>query len=119
VARGAQYASLMHVRSPITVRRLARGSLVKPLWPDHFSRMIDGCNEKMAERCSRSEATTSCIVTVYEKEVSNTRADLLHPTPAMNDLAPRFETSNFHNDASNIASQAQQIVIYGGQQNHL
>jgi hypothetical protein len=41
------------------------------------------------------------------------------PTPTMNDLAPHSETSNFHNDASNIASQAQQIVIYGGQQNHL
>jgi restriction endonuclease Mrr len=37
----------------------------------------------------------------------------------MNDVAPRFDTSEFHNDASNVASQAQQIVIYGGQQNHL
>ena len=41
------------------------------------------------------------------------------PTPAMNDRAPSVETSNFHNDASNIASQAQQIVINGGQQIHL
>jgi hypothetical protein len=81
--------------------------------------MVGHCNDKMVERCSRSEATTSCIVTVYEKEVSSTRANLLHPTPAMDDLAPRFKVSNFHTDASNIASQAQQIVIYGGQQNHL
>jgi hypothetical protein len=41
------------------------------------------------------------------------------PTPAMNDLAPSFETSNFHNDDSNIANQGRHIVIYGGQQNHL
>jgi hypothetical protein len=30
VTRGAQYASLMRVRPPITVRKLARGSLIKP-----------------------------------------------------------------------------------------
>jgi hypothetical protein len=41
------------------------------------------------------------------------------PTPAMNDLAPGVETSNFRNDDSNIANQGRQIVIYGGQQNHL
>jgi hypothetical protein len=119
-SRGAQYASLMRVRPPITIRRLARGSLVKPpRGLDHFDRMVGHCNEKMVERCSRSEATTSCIVTIYEKEVSKTRADLLHPTPAMDDLAPPSKTSNFHTDASTIANQAQQIVIYGGQQNHL
>jgi hypothetical protein len=37
----------------------------------------------------------------------------------MDDFAPRFKAPNFHTDASNIASQAQQILIYGGQQNHL
>lgn len=36
----------------------------------------------------------------------------------MNDLAPGVETSDFRNDDSNIANQARQIVIYGGQQNH-
>lgn len=41
------------------------------------------------------------------------------PTPAMDDLDPRFETSNFHNDASNIGNQGRQIVISGGQHIYL
>jgi hypothetical protein len=37
----------------------------------------------------------------------------------MDDLAPRFEALDFHNNASNIGNQAQHQAIYGGQHIHM
>jgi hypothetical protein len=50
---------------------------------------------------------------------TRTLIQLHAPTPAMDDLAPRFEALDFHNNASNISNQAQQQAIYGGQHNYL
>jgi hypothetical protein len=37
----------------------------------------------------------------------------------MDDIASRFEASDFHNNASKVGNQAQQQAIYGGQHNYL